>query len=174
MPTTKKAESVKELEELLSTATVAIAADYRGLTVAELTALRRKLGESNIQFQIVKNTLAIIASRAVGKDAIESLLIGPTALTVSHGDEVTSTKALLDHVRTSRVNLVVRGGILGNKMLKPEELQTLASLPTKEVLVAQMLGTMNAPITGLVSTLNQVLASIVYVLDARVKQLESA
>jgi large subunit ribosomal protein L10 len=174
VPTAKKVESVQELEELLAKATMAIAADYRGLTVAEMTALRRKLGEANMKFQVVKNTLAILAAQKVGKGAMQELLVGPTALAVGEGDQVEATKTLLDYVRTSRLNLTVRGGVMDDRVLNPEQLQTLASLPKKEVLVAQLLGTMQAPMGGLVSALNQVVSSIVYVLDARANQLANS
>ena len=171
VPTTQKEQTVKELEALLSNATVAIAADYRGLSVAELTALRRKLGEAGVQFHIVKNTLAIIAAQRLGRGVMSEILVGPTALAVSAGDQVEAAKTLLDYVRASRVNLAVRGALLDNRVLSPESLQTLANLPRKEVLLAQLLGSMQAPISGLASVLNQTLASIVYVLDARAKQL---
>ncbi len=171
MPTAQKEETVKQLQELLSEATVTIAADYRGLKVRELMALRRKLGESGIQFHIVKNSLTNIAAKNLGRDAMGELLVGPTAIAVGYGDQVEATKSLLEYVRASRLNLSVRGALLDDRVLSAESLQAFATLPPKQVLLAQVLGGMQAPISGLASVLNQMLSSIVYVLDARAKQL---
>lgn len=171
MPTPQKEETVQQLQELLYEATVAIAADYRGLTVAEMTALRRKLGETGVQFHVVKNTLASIAAQRLGREAMQELFSGPTALVVGYGDQVEAAKALQDYLRVSRLNLTLRGALLGDRVLSTQELQTLANLPRKEVLLAQLFGGMQAPISGLASVLHQVLSSVVYVLDARAKQL---
>ena len=99
------------------------------------------------------------------------LLVGPTAIAVGYGDQVEATKSLLEYVRASRLNLSVRGALLDDRVLSAESLQAFATLPPKQVLLAQVLGGMQAPISGLASVLNQMLSSIVYVLDARAKQL---
>ena len=171
MPTPKKVETVRELQELFSTATVAISTDYRGLTVADLTALRRRLRDAGIEFHVVKNTLARLAAEQAGRPAFHQILEGPTALVVSSGDQVEAAKTLAEYVRTSRLNLQVRGAVLDRRVLTPAEVSILATLPPRQVVLGQLVGGMQAPLANLVQVLNALLAGLVRVLDARAKQL---
>ena len=155
---------------MLGRATVAIATDYRGLTMADLTALRRRLRDSGVEFHVVKNTLARLAAQQAGRTAYHELLGGPTALALSYGDEAGAAKALTDYLRTSRLNLPIRGAVLASRVLSTEEVSVLASLPPREVIVGRVLGGMQAPIVNLVFVLNGLLGGLVRVLDARAKQ----
>lgn len=155
-------------------ANVAIATDYRGLTTADLTALRRRLREARVEFHVVKNTLATRAAEQAERRALPQLFTGPTALALGFGDEVEAAKSLTDYIRTSRITLPIRGAVLGERVLQTTEVQSLASLPSKEVLLAQFMGGLNAPVVGLVTVLNALLAGFVRVLDARAKQMEEA
>lgn len=171
MPTAKKAARVEELQDLFGRASVAISTDYRGLKTAELTALRRKLREARVEYHVVKNTLGRRAAMALGRTAMPDMLTGPTALAVGFGDEVEAARALTDYIRTSRLNLTVRGGVIKDRVLSPAEVQSLATLPPREVVIGQVLGGIQAPIVGLVSVVNGVLSGFVRVLDQRAKQL---
>lgn len=173
MPTPKKVETVGQLKELLQKATLAIAADYRGLTVADMTALRRRLREAGVEFHVVKNTLARLAAQRAGRPAFTQLLSGPTALAVGFGDQVEVAKTLTEYLRTSRLNVTVRGAVLDSRVLNPEEVHALAVLPPREVILGQVVGGIQAPLVGLVSVLNGLLGSLARVLDARAKQLEN-
>lgn len=174
MPTAKKAARVDELQDLFQRANLAISTDYRGLKTAELTALRRRLRESKSEFHVVKNTLGIRAAEQAQRPALPQLLNGPTGLVLSFGDEAETARSLSEYIRTSRLNLPVRGGLLGNRLLQPADVQMLATLPPREVVLAQVMGGFLAPIAGFVGVLSAVLSGFVRVIDARVKQLEGA
>ncbi len=171
MPTAKKEATIHELEEMFGRATIAIMTDYRGLKMSELTALRRRLRDAGVEFHVVKNTLGRLAAQHVGRESYQELLEGPTALALGFGDQVEASKALTEYVRTSRLNLPVRGAVLDGRVLQAAEVTTLANLPPRPVLVAMVLGTMMAPATGLVTVLSGVLSGFVRVLDGRAKQL---
>lgn len=174
MPTAKKAARVQELQELFQRANLAISTDYRGLKTAELTALRRRLRESKTEFHVVKNTLGVRAANQAQRTALPDLLKGPTGLVLSFGDEAESARSLSEYLRTSRLNLPVRGGMLGNRVLAPADVQTLATLPPRNVVLAQVMGGFQAPIAGFVGVLSAVLSGFVRVIDARAKQLEGS
>lgn len=174
MPTPKKVERVRELQDLLARASVAIATDYRGLTVADLTALRRRLRDGGVEFHVVKNTLARLAAQQAGRPAYQELLSGPTALAVGFGDEVEAARILADHLRVSRLSLPIRGAVLSDRVLTPEEVESLATLPPRQVLVGMVVGGIQAPLAGLVFALNGLLGGLVRVLDGRAKQLSGA
>ncbi len=168
----KKAVVIDEVADKLSKSSIVLVADYRGLTVADITQLRRKLREQKAECLVVKNTLATLAARKVEKPALEGLLTGPTAITFSYGEAVPTVKSMLDFLKTSKATMRIKGGLLGNRVLTPAELSTLATLPPKEVLVARMLGNLQAPIAGLVYTLSADLIGLMNVLEARIKQQE--
>lgn len=171
MPTAKKAETVAEVQDLIERATIAISTDYRGLSVADLTALRRKLREAGVEYHVVKNTLGRIAAQNAGRLTYLEMLSGPTALAFGFGDQVEAAKSLTDYLRTSRLNLPVRGAVLDNRVVDTAGVQMLATLPGRNVLIGQVLGGIQAPLVGLVSVLNGVTSAFVRVLDARAKQL---
>ncbi len=173
MPTQKKAETIEGLTELIGRSKLAVAADYRGLKVADLTALRRGVRNANVEVHIVKNTLARQAATAANKPALLDLLNGPTALALAFGDQVEAAKALTDYLRTSRLNFPLKGAELDGRTVGTEVLNSLALLPPRNVLLAMVLGTMQAPIAGLATVLNEIIAGFVRVIDQRAKQLAS-
>lgn len=124
-----------------------------------------------MEFHVVKNTLATRAAEQAQRPALPGLLTGPTALVLGFGDEVEAAKSLTDYIRASRITLPIRGAVLGERVLQTAEVQTLASLPARDVLLAQFMGGLNAPVAGLVTVLNALLAGFVRVLDARAKQM---
>ena len=171
MPTAKKMETVSQIQAMFQKTTVAIAADYRGLTVADLMMLRRRLREAGVELHVVKNTLARIAAQQAEKPLFHDLLEGPTAFVVGFGDQLMAAKALTEYVRTSRLNLPIRGAVLDDRLLSAQEVQVLANLPPREVVLAQLMGGMQAPVAGLVSALSGIVGGLVRVLDARVNQM---
>jgi len=174
MPTAKKAETIAEVRDLIDRATIAISTDYRGLKVSDLTALRRRLREVGVEYHVIKNTLGRRAANEAGKTAYLEVLNGPTALAFGFGDQVEAARTLTEYLRTSRLALPVRGAVLDERVLDTAGVQSLATLPSKEVLVAQVLGGIQGPLVGLVSVLSGVSAAFVRVLDARAKQLSGA
>ncbi len=174
MPTPKKKEKVAELSEQLAQSKVAILADYRGLTVSEMTELRRRLREAGVELHVAKNTLTRLAAEKVGKKDLGGLLTGPTAIAFGKGDEVQAARSLVDYVRGTRTLLKLKGGVLGTQVLSPEQVMALAALPPRPQLVAQMLGGLQAPLAGLMGVLQGNIRSLAGVLEARRKQMEES
>ena len=169
-----KERLVSELTERLKSSQTLIVADYRGLTNAEIDALRGKLLEEGARFSVVKNTLTRRAAEAAGTDALLALLEGPTAIAFleSGGDPAAVAKALADTARTTRV-LAIRGGLLEGRPMSAEEVDALAKLPPADVVRAQVLGAITAPLTTLVALFNAPLQDLVGLIDARIEQLQA-
>jgi len=168
----EKKEAVRELAQKLSGCDVAITTDYRGLSVAEMTELRRRLRQGGIEYRVIKNTLARFAAEQAGKEGLTSIIEGPTAIAFGHGDVAAPAKALVDYIRSSRSELKIRGGLLDRRVLSAAEVTTLAALPPKEELIAKLLAGMQGTILALVNVLNANITGLLGLLIARSKQLE--
>ena len=168
----KKPEAVKSAEKVIGEAKVAVVTDYRGMPVAEMNKLRRKLRESGVEYRVVKNNLAAIAAKNVGKEGLKDLLVGPSAVAFCSTDEVAPARVLAEYIRTTKPPLTIRGGMLQSRMLTADEVTALALMPSKEVLVARVVGQMKSPLYSLVTVLNGNLAGLTRVLQARKEQLE--
>jgi large subunit ribosomal protein L10 len=169
-----KERLVAELTEELRVTGTLLIADYRGLTVTELDALRLQLLQHGARFRVVKNTLTRLAAEAAGAEGLLALLEGPTAIAFleSDGDPVAVAKALSDVARTSRV-LVLRGGILEGAPITADDVEALAKLPAAEVLRAQLVGALTGPLQ-VVGLFAAPMRDFVGVLDARITQLGEA
>jgi large subunit ribosomal protein L10 len=168
----KKAELIDRFEDTFSRCSVGILTDYRGLSNAEITTIRRRLGNSSIDYRVVKNTLARFAAERAGKTNLASSFVGPVAIALGYGDVTEPAKLLTDYIITSKSTLTIKGGFLGDRVLTPEEVSTLAQLPSREILLAKLLGGMQGPIAGLVNCLSAPIAGVMRVLQARIKQME--
>jgi large subunit ribosomal protein L10 len=168
----KKKEAVSQLAEKFSRCNIAITTNYRGLSVAEMTELRRRLRQGGIEYRVIKNTLARFAAKLAGKEGLNQIIEGPTAIAFGYSNVTEPAKALIDYIRSSRGRLTIRGGLLGQRVLTASEVTDLATLPPKEVLMAKVLGAMQGPISALVNVLNSTLVGIVGMLNARIRQLE--
>jgi large subunit ribosomal protein L10 len=169
---TDKERIVAELTERLQTCDTLIVADYRGLTMSEIDDLRTKLLEHGARFSVVKNTLTRRAAEAAGSDTLLALLEGPTAIAFleSDGDPVAVAKALSDAAKTTRV-LEIRGGILEGRPITEADVANLATLPPVDVVRAQVLGAVTAPLQAIVGLFTAPLQNLVGLLDARIDQL---
>lgn len=168
----KKEEAVRQLAQKISGCNIAITTDYRGLSVAEMTELRRRLRQGQIEYRVIKNTLARFAAEQAGKEGLNQIIEGPTAIAFGYGDATEPARALLDYIRSSKAPLRIRGGLLEHRVLSASEVITLATLPPKEVLIAKLLAGMQGGILALVRVLNATLAGFVGLLNARIQQLE--
>jgi large subunit ribosomal protein L10 len=168
----KKAKIIDDLEEALSKCSAGILTDYRGLVAQEMTGLRRRLGEAGIEYRVVKNTLARFAAERLGRTDLAATFEGPVALALGYGAIVEPAKVLTDYINTSKSILTIKGGFLGDRLLTSEEVSTLAKLPSREILLAKVLGAMQSPVVALVSCLNAPIAGLARVLQARITQLE--
>ncbi len=172
MPREKKAKIIDSLQEVFSKCSIGIMTDYRGLTTAELNELRRKLRESGIEYKVVKNTLAQFAAERAGKDNLGGLFVGPVAIALGYDDVATPPKVLTDYIRTAKSSLSIKGGFLATRLLTTSDVETLSTLPPREILLAKLLGGMQSPIVGLVNLLVSPMRGVMGVLQARIKQLE--
>lgn len=170
MPTPKKVQEVEEISELLSNAALTILTDYRGLTVADLQTLRRQLRPHDANIRVVKNTLTKIAAERAGIEGLEPTLTGPTALVTAAGDPAGPAKVVSDFVRSSRI-LQIKLGVLEGQVISAGEIDDLANLPPREVLLGKVVGGMQAPVYGLVGVLAGTIRSLQYALQARMDQL---
>jgi large subunit ribosomal protein L10 len=168
----EKEQVVAELTERLRTSPTLIVADYRGLTNAEIDGLRGELLKHGARFSVVKNTLTRIAAEAAGADALLALLEGPTAVAFleAEGDPVAVAKALGETARTTRI-LAVRGGVLDGRAISADDVEALAKVPPVDILRAQVLGAITAPLTTIVGLFNAPLQNLVGLIDARIEQL---
>ena len=146
MPTEAKRETIAELTEEARSATAMIVSEYRGLKVSEIGEIRRSLRKQGITYHVVKNRLMKIAAREAGSEALGILLEGPTAVAFVTGDEGAAAKAVLDAFRPFRV-VKVTGAVLGDRVVNAEGVTRLAALPGRDVLLAQVAGTIAAPMS---------------------------
>jgi large subunit ribosomal protein L10 len=142
MPRPDKASAVAELTENFRSSKAAVLTEYRGLTVSQLTQLRRSLGATT-QYAVVKNTLSKIAVRDAGLEQLESMLEGPSAVAFVKGDPVEAAKGLRDFAKANPL-LVIKGGVLDGKLITAAELSKIADLESREVLLAKVAGAANA------------------------------
>ena len=167
-----KERVVQELTERLRSADSLIVADYRGMTNGQLASLRTELIKHGAKFTVVKNTLTRRAAQDAGAESLLAMLEGPTAIAFveSDGNPVAVAKALSDAARETKI-LVLRGGVLSGQPMSDAEIEILAKLPPLDVLKAQLVGVIVAPLTQLAAVLNAPLQNLVGLIDARITQL---
>ena len=169
MPNAHKELVVSDLKEIVSGSKGAILTDYRGLTVAEVTNLRKKLRDADAEYHVVKNTLFKIALGDKVTPELERLLVGPTAIAFAKNDVVAPTKAVLDFLVTlKKPEIKVKGGFIDGKVYSVEQVTALSKLPAREVIIAQLIGSLNAPASELVGTLDSIVAEFVRTIQAMV------
>ncbi len=171
MSTERKAQMVERTTELLRDSKFVVATDYRGLTVSEITELRHQLRNIGAEYHVVKNTLAKFAAEAAGKQNISELLTGPTALACGQENMPEIAKAILDYIRVSKTTVSIKGALIDERLVGPQEVRRLATLPPIEVLQATLLGLMLSPIISLQNVLSANLRGFSTVLNARIQQL---
>src|SRR5437762_10355205 len=167
-PRAEKVAVVNEVREKFAAAGAALLTEYRGLNVAAISQLRRQLREAGGEYKIYKNTLVRFAARDLGLE-IDELLTGPTAIAFVQGDAAAVAKALRDYARTNQ-NLVVKGGLLGGRVLSAGDVQALADLPSRDVLLAQVAGAFQAPLATLAGLLQALPRNFAYGLKALIDQ----
>lgn len=152
----EKQAIVAALTEQLKNASSGVLVDYKGITVAEDTALRTELRQNEVQYGVVKNTLVRFALNNVGLEGLDDVLNGTTSLATSAGDPIAPMRVVNKYVKQLNDKFVIKGGFMDGKVISLEEIQALAELPSKEVLQAQALGMMLAPITSLAIVLKAI------------------
>jgi large subunit ribosomal protein L10 len=160
-----KQQLVSELAGKLAGAKAAFLADYRGLTVEQVNKLRSDLRNAGVEYRVVKNTLLRLASQGTDLSCLDKHLAGPTAIAIASADPVASAKILSEFARVN-AKFELKAGALGGKLLTAADIKALAELPSREVLLGKLLGTLNAPVANFVGVLAAVPRSLVQVLAA--------
>lgn len=172
MPTPRKAAMLAEITDRMERASIAISADFRGLTVAQLTELRRALRPANVEVKVVKNTLATMAAEKAGRPEMSKILEGPTAVAFGFGDPVAPVKALTEHLRAKRLNITIHGGWLEGQVLDRAGVESIATLPSREQLIADVVGKLQSPLYNFAGLLQASMRNFAGLVEARAKQLE--
>jgi large subunit ribosomal protein L10 len=170
----KKAEIIEMLQGEMSKCIIGILTDYRGLSNLEITTLRRRLQEKGSQYKVVKNTLARFAAERAGREDLVSSFEGPVAIAFSYDSLSEAAKVIADYIRTSGASISIKGGFLANRVLTTADVMNLSTLPSREVLLARVVGGMKSPLWSLAGCLANPLRGFIGVLQARISQLEGA
>ncbi|MGN0499464.1 MAG: 50S ribosomal protein L10 [Acutalibacteraceae bacterium] len=165
----QKKAAVAELSERLKGSVAGVLVNYKGITVADDTKLRKDLREAGVKYTVVKNTLLKRAAEDAGIEGLDPVLEGTTALATSEEDYVAAAKILCEYAEKNK-NFEIKSGYVDGGVLGVDEIKDLAKLPSKEVLVAKALGGLNAPITGFVTVLNGNIRGLACVLNAIAEQ----
>ena len=164
-----KTSVVEGVKEKMQAAQSMVLIDYRGLTVAEVTDLRNRCRKEGVEYAVIKNTMIRKAAEELGIEGLESMLHGPTAVAFGMTDAVAPAKILVNFIKDVK-KTEIKCGVMEGKVLDVKGVEALAELPPKEVLIAKMMGSLNAPITNFVGVLSATLRSLVYAIEAVRKQ----
>ena len=169
-----KIQKVSEISERLNQSKAMVLVDYKGITVEEINALRGKFREAGVDYVVLKNTLARRALDEAGITGLDHLLVGPSAFAFGMKDEVGPAKVITEFIDQSKSDkMTIKAGLLEGKAVDANAVVALSKLPPREVLIAKMMGSLNAPITNFVGVLSATLRSLVFAVDAVRKQKEA-
>lgn len=168
----QKAAVIEEITVQIKESEAVFAVDYRGISVVQAAELRGKLREADATLRIVKNTLTERAADNAGAEGLKALLVGPTALTFARGDAAGAAKAVADYARATNL-LPFKGGIMAGQPLAAEQIVAIARLPSRDVLNAQFVNIVAAPLTGLVTSLSNLISGLARQLSQVVEKKES-
>lgn len=168
-----KQQVVAEIKGKFENANSVVIVDYRGINVAEVTALRKQFRDAGVEYVVLKNTLVKRALDELQIEGLDALLQGPSAFAFGYADPVAPAKIVNDFITKAKNDHVqIKGGMVDKQAIDAAGVKALADLPPREVLIARIMGSLNAPVTGLVGVLSATLRSLVYAIDAIRKQKE--
>jgi large subunit ribosomal protein L10 len=168
-----KQQITEDLHDRFARSAIIVLTDYKGLDVTSINELRRKLRDANIEYQVVKNTLLVRAAEDTEIALIKDHFKGPSAIAISYDDPVAPAKVLTQFAKDNK-ELEIKVGVLNGKVLDAQAIKALATLPSREVLLAHFLSTLNAVPTSFVRVLAEVPRSMLNVLTAIKDQKEAA
>ncbi|HEV8339759.1 MAG TPA: 50S ribosomal protein L10 [bacterium] len=168
-----KVSEVEALRDRLGRAQTIVLTDFRGLTVGEIGQLRAKLRAVGVEYRVVKNRLFRIAARDAGIEGLDGYLEGPTAAAFGYDEPVAAAKIIHDFIRQMR-KLATKGGVIDSRVVTAAEIKRLAELPPRQVLLAQLVGGIASPLTGMMTVLSGVTRGLVVALDQIRQQREAA
>lgn len=160
-----KARVIDDLKDRFSRAKAVVFADYKGMTVAEMSELRKQLKDSSVEFRVVKNTLARIASRDTDIAVADDIFRDPVGVAIGYDDPVTAVKKVLEFTKTNE-KLAVKGAVVEGKLCEENEIKEIATLPAKEILLARLAGTLQAPASNMARALAATVSSLGYAMSA--------
>jgi large subunit ribosomal protein L10 len=163
----KKVQIVDNLADDLSRSTIIISTNYQGLLAKQMAELRNALSKAGVKYHVVKNTLAYRAADQAGKPQLKDIIEGPVALAFGYDDVANTAKVLNQYIKSAALSLQIRGGLLGDRVLPPDEVVSLANLPAKEVLVSKLIGQLQAPVVTLHNILSFPLRGLLNILQNR-------
>ena len=172
-PSAAKTAVVAEVSAKLAAADAALVTEFRGMTVGSLAKLRRALRVHGAEYKVYKNTLARFGAKDAGLDDLAELLVGPSAITFVRGDASIVAKTLRDHARVDQM-LVLKGGVVGGKSVSAADFNVLADLPSREVLLAQFAGMLQAPLNKTANLLQAPLRRVAYGIKSLIESKEAA
>jgi large subunit ribosomal protein L10 len=167
----KKVQIVSNLADDLSRSTIIIATNYQGLLAKQMAELRNALAKAGVEYHVVKNSLVYRAADHAGKPQLRDIIEGPVALAFGYDDIVNAAKALNQYIKSSALPLQIRGGLLGDRILPPEEVVSLANLPPREVLISKLIGQLQAPVGTLHNILSFPFQGLLNVLQNRAQTI---
>jgi large subunit ribosomal protein L7/L12 len=171
----QKEQAVDDLADKLSRSQMIVVTDYRGLTVSEMSALRGRLREAGAEYQVAKNTLTRFAAEKAGRAGLAADLTGPTAIAFGFDDPAALAKSLQEYLRVSRTtNLVLKGGLLGDRRVTADEIGRIADLPPRDTVLGQTLGGIVSPLTAFLMVVTAPMQNVIGIIEARRQQLEES
>ncbi|MBH64948.1 MAG: 50S ribosomal protein L10 [Chloroflexi bacterium] len=173
MPTEKGKAAITEMKDIFESSPLVIAAEYIGVDVAGMNGLRQELRSNGARFKVVKNTFARIAAEEAGRPGLKEVMSGPIGFVVSEGDPAAAAKAFVKYSDDNDLPVNIVGGMLDADILDADRVKALAKLPSKEQLVAKMLGSMNSPISGLVMVMSSPVRALATVLQKHVENQQA-
>jgi large subunit ribosomal protein L10 len=172
MKKAEKATIIDKIQESFHKASVGVLTNYRGMKTADLLEIRKRIKGAGGKYEIVKNTLALFAAEKAGITQLEPLFNETTAIAFGFNEPKDLALAVTEYTRTTKTVMVIKGGFLGKRLLTTDDVIRLATLPSRDVLIAQLLGQLQSPVASLMGQLNAPLSGLVNVLNQRKKQLE--
>jgi len=166
----EKAQLISDLGERVKGFQAVVLTNYRGLNVEQLSRLRQRLREEGISYHVVKNTLMKLASKGTDLEKLDNFFEGPTAMAISYGDPILLAKILSEFTKT-QPSLEIKVGLIEGRVSPPEEVKALAGMPSREVLLAQLLATVQTPASQLLGAILISFQEFLSVLEARIDQL---
>ena len=167
----KKTSIINQLEEKLARSSIIVTTSYQGIKAKDITALRIAMDDPDIEYQVVKNNLIRIAAQKAGKENVMNIVEGPTAVIIGYNDVVKAVKLINQYIRATGMAITIKGALLGERTLNATEVIALANLPSREILISQVVAMLKAPMRGLHNAVSFPLYGLQNVLRARIKDL---
>jgi large subunit ribosomal protein L10 len=185
MPTQKKIDTVEELKQRISRATITIGTDYSGLRVPEMEQMRRRLRQASVEVRVVKNNLLRLATAETGMPELMQVVEGPTALVLGYEDPIEAAKAITEYAQSAPPTFAIRGAFMEGQVVSLDDLRDLVRLPPKPIMLAQIMGQLQSPLAEfiglldsplreLASLLQSALSELPGLIEARARQLETS